>query len=175
MVDILRPWVLARGSQRDVFYLGWPIAPSYMSPNAREGGRSCGVCSSCSLRFGLHSFFYKGLVAVCHSFCIYLSLDTFTQHSFINIGWGPSPCLHSCRLSGWILHGVPSRDSNSGLPYSKPARYQLSHTALYWATLHPELSHTAPYWATLLTVTLWRYFNCCTQQGFNFLLCISLT
>jgi hypothetical protein len=55
--------------------------------------------------------------------------DTFIHHSFINIRWGPSPYLHSCRLSGWNLHGVPSRDLNSGLPYSKPARYQLSHTA----------------------------------------------
>jgi hypothetical protein len=27
-----------RGSQRDVTYLGWPIAPSYMSPNAGKGG-----------------------------------------------------------------------------------------------------------------------------------------
>jgi hypothetical protein len=26
---------------------------------------------------------------------------------------------------------VPSRDSNPGLPYSKPARYYLSHTAPY--------------------------------------------
>ncbi len=30
-----------RGLQRDVVYLGWPMAPSYMSPNAREWG-SCG-------------------------------------------------------------------------------------------------------------------------------------
>ncbi len=35
--------------------------------------------------------------------------------------------------------GVPSRDSNSGLPYSKPMRYILSHTAHF-------LSHTAPLW-----------------------------
>jgi hypothetical protein len=28
---------VVRGSQRDVVYLDWPIAPSYMSPNA--GGR----------------------------------------------------------------------------------------------------------------------------------------
>ncbi len=28
----------SRGLQRDVVYLGWPIAPSYMSPNAGEGG-----------------------------------------------------------------------------------------------------------------------------------------
>ncbi len=27
-----------RGSQRDVVYLGWPIAPSYMSPKAGGGG-----------------------------------------------------------------------------------------------------------------------------------------
>ncbi len=28
----------ARGSQRDVVYLGWPKAPSYMRPNAEGGG-----------------------------------------------------------------------------------------------------------------------------------------
>ncbi len=33
---------------------------------------------------------------------------------------------------------VPSRDSNSGLPYSKPTRYYLR------ATPHPILSHAAP-------------------------------
>jgi hypothetical protein len=27
-----------RGSQRDVVFLGWPIAPSYMSPSAGGGG-----------------------------------------------------------------------------------------------------------------------------------------
>ncbi len=30
-----------RGSQKDIVYLGWPIAPSYMSPNARGGGLRC--------------------------------------------------------------------------------------------------------------------------------------
>ncbi len=33
-----------RGSQRDVVYLCWPIAPSYMSPNA--GGGGCGVSAN---------------------------------------------------------------------------------------------------------------------------------
>jgi hypothetical protein len=33
--------VRLRGSQRDVVYLGWPIAPSYIGPNARGGG-GCG-------------------------------------------------------------------------------------------------------------------------------------
>ncbi len=37
--------VRTRGSQWDVVYLGWPIAPSYMSPNA-EGGESCGVSAN---------------------------------------------------------------------------------------------------------------------------------
>jgi hypothetical protein len=65
-------------------------------------------------------------------------IHTIIHSSFINIRWGPSPYLHSCRLSGRNLHGVPSRDSNPGLPYSKPARYQLSHAA-------PKLSHAAPW------------------------------
>ncbi len=54
-----------------------------------------------------------------------------------NIRWGPSPYLYSCRLSGRNLPGLPSRDSNSGLPYSKPAHYQLSCAAPSWAALHP--------------------------------------
>ncbi len=36
-------------------------------------------------------------------------------------------CLHP--LGRGPPLGVPSRDSNSGLPYSKPTRYNLSHTA----------------------------------------------
>jgi hypothetical protein len=35
-------------------------------------------------------------------------------------------------LDQWAnLHGLPSRDLNSGLPYSKPAHYQLCHAARY--------------------------------------------
>ncbi len=39
-------WVAIRGSQRDVVYLGGPIAPSYISPNARGRGGSCGVSAN---------------------------------------------------------------------------------------------------------------------------------
>ncbi len=52
------------------------------------------------------------------------------------------------------LHGVPSRDPNSGLPYSKPTQYLLSYSAPYWGTPHPTelrrtlLSYAAPYWDT---------------------------
>jgi hypothetical protein len=63
-----------------------------------------------------------------------LYILTFIQSQFIH----PSPfaeaSLHffiACMLSGEDLPVVPSRESNSGLPYnySKPTRYQLSHAA----------------------------------------------
>jgi hypothetical protein len=38
--------------------------------------------------------------------------------------------LHLCSV-GKNLPVVPSRESNSGLPYSKPTRYQLSHFITY--------------------------------------------
>jgi hypothetical protein len=80
----------------------------------------------------------KGLVAVCHSLRLFIFLynrySTFIQHSFINIRSGPSVCFHSCWLSGRNLNGVPSRDSNSGLSYSKPAYYQLSQAAFLCCT-----------------------------------------
>ncbi len=38
--------VLTGGLQRDVVYLCWPIAPSYMSPNAGGWGRGCGVSAN---------------------------------------------------------------------------------------------------------------------------------
>jgi hypothetical protein len=45
-----RPWSIlvdARGSLRDVVYLGWPITPSYVSPNAGEWGvGGCGVLAN---------------------------------------------------------------------------------------------------------------------------------
>jgi hypothetical protein len=34
--------IFGKGSQRDVVYPGWPIAPSYTSPNARGGGGVAG-------------------------------------------------------------------------------------------------------------------------------------
>jgi hypothetical protein len=90
-------------------------------------------------------FFFKGLVAGCHSFCLlfifynihtYIHSITFIQYIY------PSPfaeaSLHffiACLLSGKDLPVVPSRESNSGLPYSKPTRYQLSNAAPYAITL----------------------------------------
>jgi hypothetical protein len=55
-----------------------------------------------------------------------------TIHSFIH-----PPRVYSCFLialrSVEGLPGVPSRDSNSGLPYSKPTHYYLSCAAPYGA------------------------------------------
>jgi hypothetical protein len=73
---------------------------------------------------------------------IHSSFDIHSQtfeHTLMPISMSPW-------LRGRNLHGVPSRDSNSGLPYSKPAYYHLSHAAP--PTLHPKprctLSHAAP-------------------------------
>jgi hypothetical protein len=50
--------LLTQGLQRDVVYLGWPIAHSYMNPNAGGGG-SCGglsrwvqLCTGAQINFG---------------------------------------------------------------------------------------------------------------------------
>ncbi len=106
-------------------------------------------------------FHFKGLVARCHSFWNFIIIF-FNVHSYITI------TLHSYftirrSLSSWILiasslskgslHGMPNRESNSGLPYSKPTHYQLSCAAPYWAAPHPTdlrrilLSCAASYWA----------------------------
>ncbi len=64
------------------------------------------------------------------NFIFLYKIDTFVHHSFINI-LAEAPISVSSQLSAqWAeLHGMPSRNTNSGLPYSKPARYQLSHAA----------------------------------------------
>jgi hypothetical protein len=54
----------------------------------------------------------------------------------------PSPfasisSLHLCSV-GKNLPGVPSRDLNSGLPYSRPAHYQLSCAATVASVVNPE-------------------------------------
>jgi hypothetical protein len=66
----------------------------------------------------LHIFIF--LLQYIHSYNH--SLITFAEallHIFIAAG----------SVHGRNLPGVPSQDSNSGLPYSKPAHYQLSCAA----------------------------------------------
>ncbi len=78
----------------------------------------------------------KGLVALRHSFWNLLfffnihSYNTITLRSSFTIRRGPSSwILIASSLSKESLHGMPSRDSNPGLPYSKPTHYQLSCAA----------------------------------------------
>ncbi len=69
----------------------------------------------------------------CYSFYIFVVhtfIDSFKQ-SYVAFRWGSSPSPYR-RLAEWKKPpGVPSRDLNSGLPYSKPTHYQPSYTAPY--------------------------------------------
>ncbi len=79
-------------------------------------------------------------MAWCHSFClffIFYSIYTFIRSHSCNTCTfirrhllGPRSISSSlCKLSGKTLPVVPSRESNPGLPYSKPTRYHLNHAA----------------------------------------------
>jgi hypothetical protein len=78
---------------------------------------------------------FKGLVAVATLFIYFVFTITYihnyisTIHSSISSRRGLSPFSSLLSLSGKNLPGVPSRELNSGLPYSRPARYQLSYAA----------------------------------------------
>ncbi len=56
------------------------------------------------------------------------TFNTFRHHSFINIRWGPSPYLHSCRLG--CRAAIRTR-----------ACLTASQCATIWASLHPVLLH----------------------------------
>jgi hypothetical protein len=95
-------------------------------------------------------FFFKGLVAGCHSFLfimIFYNIHKFIRSQYIH----PSPFAEASLhiLIAYVLSGenfpvVPSRESNSGLPYCKPTRCQLSHAAPS-EPRRTMLSHAAPY------------------------------
>jgi hypothetical protein len=83
----------------------------------------------------------------CHSFYLFCLIQshtfitTFVLHShYIRRDLSPFIALS---LSGKNLPGVPSREFNSGLPYSRPSRYQLSYAAPYRVTLRPTELHCA--------------------------------
>jgi hypothetical protein len=77
---------------------------------------------------------------------IFYEMHTFIQSQSIY----PSPfaeaSLHfliACMLSGENFPVVPSRELNSGLPYSKPTHCQVSRAAPFRATPHhPEPRRT---------------------------------
>jgi hypothetical protein len=100
--------------------------------------------------YNANTFIYtiKGLVAKFLYICIFYS--TY-NHSITFIQYiHPSPfaevhlhLLIAGQLSGKNLLGVPSRESNSGLPYSKPTHYQLSYSTPSLSCAAPLLSYTA--------------------------------
>jgi hypothetical protein len=82
----------------------------------------------------------KGLVAGCHSFClffIFYNIHAFIlSHSYNTFirPHSPRPLSISSSLVSsvgktYLCPVVPSQDSNWGLPYRKLTRYQLSHSA----------------------------------------------
>ncbi len=83
-------------------------------------------------------------------FSYFFNIHTFIQSQYIHPLPFAEASLHffiACMLSGDNLPVVPSRESNSGLPYSKPTRCKLSHAAPYWATPHhsePRRTITEP-------------------------------
>ncbi len=93
---------------------------------------------------------------ICIFYNTYIYSITFIQYihpsPFAKV---PFHLLIAGQLSGKNLLGAPSRESNPGLPYSKPTHYQLSYPTPslscahpYWATLHPYWATPHPCWAT---------------------------
>jgi hypothetical protein len=63
-------------------------------------------------------------------FIIFYDVHTIIQsHSYNTFAEASLHLLIASKLSGTDLPVVPSRESNSGLPSSKPTRYQLSQAA----------------------------------------------
>jgi hypothetical protein len=105
---------------------------------------------------------FKGLVAGGHSFCLFFvfyNIHTFIHRITFILYIYPSPfagaSLHffiACELSGKNLPVVPSRESNSGLPYSKPTCFVALLPPFHFSLvqLSPPPLPTAPY--TLYTV-----------------------
>jgi hypothetical protein len=100
------------GLQGDVVFLGWPIAPSYMSPNAGGGGR--GELRGLSQRIQL----YTGAQKNSGDLNPYLTYDSLSYHL---------EDRHStwCDAAGLLLHPRP-------LPFIYPttnqANFQVFHS-----------------------------------------------
>jgi hypothetical protein len=82
---------------------------------------------------------------ICIFYSTYIHSITFIQYihpsPFAEV---PLHLLIATQLSGKNLLGVPSRESNSGLPCSKPTHYQLSYPTPFLSYAAPFLSYVAP-------------------------------
>ncbi len=68
-----------RGLQRDVVYLDWPIAPSYMSPNAGGGGELRGLSQWVKL--------YTGAQISFGDLTPYLTYELFAKDPVETVAW----------------------------------------------------------------------------------------
>ncbi len=106
----------------------------------------------------------KDLVASCQSFLTFIIFNIHSYNTIIRyiltsfiIFWGLYSCIFiASPISKRSLYGVPIRESNSGLPYSKPTHYHWATPypngatpKSYWATPHPYWATLHPNWATL--------------------------
>jgi hypothetical protein len=81
---------------------------------------------------------------------VYFSYFTMYIHSFnhiltthlsVAIRWGLSPFLHRFEAQWESLPVVPSRESNSGLPYSKPTPHHTQYGAAFATQLQEFLTN----------------------------------
>ncbi len=96
------------------------------------------------------------------------------QYLYILLGEYHSCYPHCFRSEEGLLWGVPSRDSNSGLPYSKPTRYIVSvckTRALIWIAIY--ILHYL--WLSLNLAFVVRFFLCIFLYLFSLSLYISGT
>ncbi len=98
-------------------------------------------CGRMPLFFVYFSYFITYIHSI--TFIQYIYLSPFAEVSL--------HLLMACKLSGKNLPLVMSWESNLGLPYSKPTRYQLNHTASYRAMPHRNHNRAALHrnWAAL--------------------------
>ncbi len=102
-----------------------------------------------NLDIQINVWWHDATLFVYFSYFFITYIHTFIQsHSSVAIRCGLSPFLHRLFAQWGNLPVVPSRESNSGLPYSKPTRYQLSHAAPCWATPHHTEPRRTINWAT---------------------------
>jgi hypothetical protein len=102
---------------------------------------------------------------------IFFSFYTFYNHIHtaylsISISPGLSPFLRCLLLRGKNLHGVPSRDLNSG----RPAHYQLSYAIYLWFTYrHAYQFHecTSDVWHRDSELSIFFFSHGAKKLGFN--------
>ncbi len=110
---------------------------------------------------------------------IYCSfIGTYIHTVIHNIRWGPSLYHRSCRLSGRNFHGVPSWDSNSGLPYSKPVYFlnflfcqvllQEIYSTIHWELLNVMCVLQLSFWKLLRITDQWCHLMLSGFKGMVF-------